>query len=122
MFVLEAVTLTFITNPLVSAIYPSHLRGRVPGAGRNGTNVANIEGAMSETRWGGGDDADRPQKTRFTVVLDKIEHLPGMMALTQLIRPTAPKDADSMKVGSSKKTASNESNIFIDALRWAPQP
>jgi hypothetical protein len=27
-------------------------------------------------------------KTHFTVVLDRIEHLPGMMALTQLIKPS----------------------------------
>ena len=39
----------------------------------------------------GSDDSEN-LKTRFTVVLDKLEHLPGMMALTQLIQPSLSKD------------------------------
>lgn len=117
MFVLEAVTLTFLTTPLVTALYPPHLRVRVTGMGDTLTTAAGTEGARSDTRSGDEEDKDRPQKTRFTVVLDKIEHLPGMMALTQLIQPSLLKDADSTKTGSSKTAHQKSPDIFIDALR-----
>src|ERR1700733_14507592 len=119
MFVLEAVTLTFLTTPLVSALYPPHLRVRVSSAGETLVNVAGTEGAASDTKSREGDNDGLPQKTRFTVVLDKIEHLPGMMALTQLIQPTLPKDVHDIKTGSGKTLPDpkNTPDIFIDALR-----
>jgi hypothetical protein len=125
MFVLEAVTLTFLTTPLVTALYPPHLRTRALGTVGTLTNGPGTEGAVSDTKSREGDDEDRPQKTRFTVVLDKIEHLPAMMALTQLIQPPLPKDADSTKNESGKTAATSSSSnlkkkspdIFIDALR-----
>jgi hypothetical protein len=125
MFVLEAVTLTFITTPLVTALYPPHLRVRTSRTGSAPTNTAGSEGAMSDTKPRERDAGDGPQKTRFTVVLDKIEHLPGMMALTQLIQPSLPRDADSTNIGSGQSPTMNASSelkkksadIFIDALR-----
>jgi hypothetical protein len=119
MFVLEAVTLTFLTTPLVSALYPPQLRVRVSSTGETLVNVAGTEGAASDTKLREGDNDGLPQKTRFTVVLDKIEHLPGMMALTQLIQPTLPKDVHDIKTGSGKTLPDpkNTPDIFIDALR-----
>ena len=119
MFVLEAVTLTFLTTPLVSALYPPHLRVRVSSIGDNLANVTHTEDAISDTKSRDGNGESFPHKTRFTVVLDKIEHLPGMMALTQLIQPTFPKDADDTKTGSVKTLPDlkNPADIFIDALR-----
>ncbi|KAG1780765.1 Sodium/hydrogen exchanger family-domain-containing protein [Suillus placidus] len=89
MFVLEALTLTFMTTPLVTALYPPERRV-----------IANSGGAPPQTR----DEEDRdfdadkkslvneeqPWRYRFTVILDKLEHMPCMMALTQLACPPVP--------------------------------
>jgi hypothetical protein len=127
MFVLEALVLTFLTTPLVTTLYPLHLRIRASGTTSRFINVAGSEDAVSHGQPREGDDDVCPQKTRFTVVLDKIEHLPGMMALTQLIKPA---DAHGTKNGIDKTATTSISpdctwsdpkkktrNICIDALR-----
>ena len=86
MFVLEALVLTFITTPLVTWLYPLQFRRRITASGANFLNVPDDEAVTRERIANSGSDENF--KTRFTVVLDKLEHLPGMMALTQLIQPT----------------------------------
>ena len=94
MFVLEALILTFITTPLVTAIYPPERRIRV------GTIALPAEG---DQRGQHDEEAsimiteEHPWRHRFTVVLDKLDHIPGAMALTQLVLPphSAPSDARS---------------------------
>lgn len=87
MFVLEALVLTFMTTPLVTWLYPLQFRRRIAASGANFRNVPDDEvGARSQHVSNSGSDENL--KTRFTVVLDKLEHLPGMMALTQLIQPS----------------------------------
>ncbi|KAJ3930792.1 MAG: Sodium/hydrogen exchanger family-domain-containing protein [Lentinula lateritia] len=100
MFVLEALLLTFMTTPLVTLLYPPEARIRVAAAGANFNNVADRNNMLEpgskldiEDRKGSSSDEssdgeERMMKTRFTVVLDRIEHLPGMMALTQMIKPS----------------------------------
>ncbi|OSD06190.1 hypothetical protein PYCCODRAFT_1450191 [Trametes coccinea BRFM310] len=92
MFVLEALILTFMTTPAVTLLYPPKYRKR----------LTDLEGADSpasgvEAQWqdsgASGRGGEVVQKTRFTVVLDKLEHLPGMMALTQLVLPSLPPPA-----------------------------
>ncbi|KAH0826160.1 Sodium/hydrogen exchanger [Lanmaoa asiatica] len=83
MFVLEALTLTFITTPLVTALYPPERRARV------GETVPPVEG---DERGQNDEKAsiiteEQPWRHRFTVVLDKLDHIPGAMALTQLVLP-----------------------------------
>ncbi|KAG6840786.1 hypothetical protein C0991_004326 [Blastosporella zonata] len=86
MFVLEALTLTFMTTPLVTRFYPPHVRKRVAAVGPTFDNVADDErGADRKSQVGNSDS-----KRRFTVVLDKLEHLPGAMAISQLIKPSIP--------------------------------
>ena len=124
MFVLEALVLTFITTPLVTALYPPRYRVRASAADTNFTTVPEDAPPKKSV---GLDDEDYPSITRFTVVLDKIEHLPGMMALTQLILPVSSIDADSTKssvVASNPIAASSSSHVkqkspdlFVDALR-----
>lgn len=116
MFVLEALTLTFVTTPLVTAFYPPNKRVRVAATGANFNNVAGDEagGADRFSR----DDAEK--KTRFTIILDKIDHLPGMMAFTQLIKPSSPSSPSTVSristdVSSSRK--GKQSELFIDAVR-----
>jgi len=120
MFVLEALLLTFITTPLVTTIYPPHHRVRAVATGANFTNVTPEDAQPKKSA--DLDDEDCPWKTRFTVVLDKMEHLPGMMALTQLVLPVPPIDTDSAKTGVVSSNTSGPKHqkcpdLFIDALR-----
>ena len=130
MFVFEALLLTFCTTPLVTVLYPPERRIRVTAAGGNYSNAADTMGEMPQDKKSALDtknELDRPWKTRFTVVLDKIEHLPGMMALTQLIIPTQPSDISSSKPGSlsggqglsgaSQDLTPRSPDVFIDAFR-----
>ncbi|KAF8840794.1 hypothetical protein BDN67DRAFT_604474 [Paxillus ammoniavirescens] len=89
MFVLEALTLTFLTTPLVMALYPPERRVRV---GHVTTGAAEPPDIGKES---GDPDENasitvqgQPWRHRFTVVLDKLDNIPGMMALTQLVLPT----------------------------------
>ncbi|KDR83202.1 hypothetical protein GALMADRAFT_239040 [Galerina marginata CBS 339.88] len=120
MFVLEALVLTFMTTPLVTWLYPPHLRRRVAATGANFDNVADDEAV---TRKRATPTQDGAFKTRFTVVLDKLEHLPAMMALTQLIQPPLPSSVHEKKASSASdnRAASSQSLLpnFIstEALR-----
>lgn len=88
MFVLEALLLTFATTPLVTILYPPNKRTRVAATGANFNNVADGDEAGRKEVRQSGESGDIPFKTRFTVVLDRLEHLPGMMALAQLVQPS----------------------------------
>ena len=93
MFVLEALVLTFATTPTVSYLYPPHLHTR---ATATGSSFVDVRGAKDDE--GGIDDRTMTTKhheegvfkRRFTVVLDKLEHLPSLMAITQLLQPSSP--------------------------------
>ena len=91
MFVLEALFLTFMTTPAVQYFYPPHVRVRVI--------AGNIKYAHTESKTeeqfaqldrhsqDSGPIAEAYGKMRCTVVLDKLEHLPSMMTITQLLQP-----------------------------------
>ncbi|KAG8214380.1 Sodium/hydrogen exchanger family-domain-containing protein [Butyriboletus roseoflavus] len=83
MFVLEAVTLTFITTPLVLALYPPERRVR---AGAITPTVEGDERGQRDEK-ASSITEEQPWRHRFTVVLDKLDHIPGAMALTQLVLP-----------------------------------
>jgi hypothetical protein len=103
MFVLEALVLTFMTTPLVTWFYPPHLRHRIAATGPNFRNIPDDEAAARSQRVAkSGPDEDL--KTRFTVVLDKMEHLPGVMALTHLIQPpvSEPRSVSTQKDASPR--------------------
>jgi hypothetical protein len=120
MFVLEALVLTFATTPTVSYLYPPHLRTRATAAGTPFTNVHDRKGDESGT----GDrtnnsklDDEGVMKRRFTVVLDKLEHLPCMMAITQLLQPPPP--AYTHTESSSSQSSGNQVEVptHFGALR-----
>ena len=83
MFVLEALVLTFMTTPLVTWFYPPQYRRRATASGADFHNIPDDEAVARSQHIA----FDEDLKTRFTVVLDKLEHLPGVMALTQLMQP-----------------------------------
>ncbi|KAJ7255500.1 Sodium/hydrogen exchanger family-domain-containing protein [Mycena haematopus] len=113
MFVLEALTLTCITTPLVTVLYPPEKRVRASGTGANFNNVNGNEDDRREQR------ALDGAHMRFTFVLDKIEHLPGMMAMAQLIQPPprVSSPAVNEKRASDSSFTRSENNLSIEALR-----
>ncbi|TFK26876.1 hypothetical protein FA15DRAFT_251347 [Coprinopsis marcescibilis] len=120
MFVLEALVLTFATTPLVEWLYPPKFRVRIAATGANFKNVADGENAPNEKR---PVSRDSQSRTRFTVVLDKFEHLGGLMALVQLLAPAQPipeYDENIKKrpsASSVRDLGRNPPQVNIDALR-----
>ncbi|KAL6303874.1 Sodium/hydrogen exchanger family-domain-containing protein [Sparassis latifolia] len=120
MFVLEAILLTFWTTPAVLKLYPPEKRIRVSATGGlhhpipKGPESAaeRSEAASTQEKLIGSDELDR--RTRFTVILDRIEHLPGMMALTQLLQPPPPAYAEK---GGLQSLSTSETNITVRPLR-----
>ena len=109
MFVLEALVLTFLTTPLVTALYPPKYRVRISRTGANFFNVTDnntgtVGTKLPEERKPHGrpyrgrrvsqphdnpcEDGVEKEKIRFTVVLDKIEHLSGAMAVAEFLNPS----------------------------------
>ncbi|KAK0461621.1 Sodium/hydrogen exchanger family-domain-containing protein [Desarmillaria tabescens] len=110
MFVVHAIILTFITTPLVLLFYPARVRVHDSGA----------KDAAGLPRKSSSDDEVR---TRFAVVLDKIEQLPAVMTLSQLLQPSST-STDTFVSSSDEKGSSLEERsssllprISIDALR-----
>jgi len=139
MFVLEALLLTFMTTPAVVLLYPPEMRKRVTATGASFAHADDGTGEATPSRLqfrrGNGGDDDFDRKDRFLVVLDKIEHLPGMMSLTQLIQPPPsyqeedpnprePSGSSGSSRDSHKRAATpgsqatgHEQAISLDALR-----
>ncbi|OCH91590.1 hypothetical protein OBBRIDRAFT_792066 [Obba rivulosa] len=128
MFVLEAVVLTFMTTPAVNLLYPPEVRVRVSPVGGNFSSVreGQLGGVIERSRRNSNLDEfnEGERKTRFTVILDRLEHLSGMMALTQLLQPPPPAYREketastSSRPSSTKKPSRGEiSDVAFDALR-----
>ncbi|KAH7915666.1 Sodium/hydrogen exchanger family-domain-containing protein [Hygrophoropsis aurantiaca] len=119
MFVLEAVTLTFITTPLVNALYPPERRVRVSGSGttpakKSGSELESVESSLDEVSG----EEDHPWKYRFTAVLDKLDHMPGIMALTQLIHfPVSELNKRSSSEPNLSPLKSKRPESVVDAVR-----
>ncbi|KAF9554536.1 hypothetical protein CPC08DRAFT_753614 [Agrocybe pediades] len=86
MFVVHALVLTFITTPLVLLFYPS----------RHRNHHRSDKTAVGEETTG---NVPRPfengKKTKFAILLDKIEALPAAMTLTQLLQNSDPASSSS---------------------------
>ncbi|KAI0751094.1 Sodium/hydrogen exchanger family-domain-containing protein [Daedaleopsis nitida] len=81
MFVLHALVLTFMTTPLTILFYPSKYRVHAGGLKQRvpGSEVEEGSGAPKA-------DLDDVVKTRFAVVVERLEHLPAVMTLTSLLQ------------------------------------
>ncbi len=121
MFVLEALLLTFATTPTVSFLYPPHLRSRATATGSSFANVRDPKDDESGTRDclpSTSHDEDGVWKRRFTVILDKLEHLPSMMAITQLLHPPAPTYPRTESSSSNQRSGMEEEKpTHFGALR-----
>ena len=116
MFVLEALTLTFITTPLVTALYPPERRIRIatttPPAEGDERGQHDEESSITITE-------EHPWRHRFTVVLDKLDHIPGAMALTQLFLPphSTLSDATSTTTKADTIDKFKMPDVSVDALQ-----
>lgn len=119
-FVLHAIVLTFITTPLTLWVYPPHVRTKIAGAGPRAP-AGDVEPSLpSHTTVDG-------LKTRFTIVLHQMEHVPIVMNLVQYLQPPISRNAsqasDSTKKEkeiesvSSEVTADGTPRVSIEALR-----
>ncbi|OCH96507.1 hypothetical protein OBBRIDRAFT_7337 [Obba rivulosa] len=101
MFVLHALVLTFMTTPLTILLYPSKYRKHAGSAldkeGAPGVSGGNIRSMSLE----------QTLKSKFMVVLDKIEQVPSIMTLTQLLQgpPTA---SSSISISDKLSTSQKE--------------
>lgn len=119
MFVMHAIVVTFLTTPLVLFFYPEKYRVHLRVNDSKGTE------AVSSSK-NTGDDAI---KTRFALILDKMEALPAAMTLTQLLhsdggspRPRSIDDVNSsidekMAVETIESGSSSHRPVVIEALR-----
>lgn len=118
MFVVHAIFITFITTPLVLLFYPSKYRvhQRVDEAGPKAAALPT--------------SSDDTTKTRFALILDKIESLPAAMSLSQLLQaPISSNNAIAStqyvneKLGAERDSVSEENSvspaprITVEALR-----
>ena len=108
MFVVHALILTFMTTPLVLLFYPAKYRTHKQGD----KNIAGDESATSVKRFSAGGT-----KTKFAIILDKIEALPAAMTLSQLLSSPF-----TSSPSSSEHTSVNEKAVDTDVSALAPVP
>lgn len=75
-FVVHALVLTFLTTPLTLAFYPSKYR-----------TLAIDKDEPEKSQVGPKPPQDREFKSRFSVLLERVEELPAAMTLSQLLQP-----------------------------------
>lgn len=76
MFVVHALVLTVTTTPLTLFFYPAKYRVKINSVG-DGVESGTVPRPSSDT----------DTKTRFALILDKIEQLPAAMTICQLLQP-----------------------------------
>lgn len=123
MFVVMALVSTFLTTPITLLLYPAHLRtasdddslfeGANSGESRlkSGEQGGAEDGEYGEKgvgrEQGGKAVGQRPDSKRVLVVLDRFDHLAGLLTLVQLLRPTQlphpPRDATNIQNGGLRR-------------------
>ena len=116
MFVLEALTLTFLTTPLVSVLYPPELRTRASDHLKRRPVARGGDEPESDGLKSTG-DVGYPWRYRFTVVLDKLEHVPGVLALAQLVLPSSDPSVVTSITSTTETIDLEKPDIVVDALR-----
>ncbi|KAJ7185391.1 hypothetical protein C8R46DRAFT_881468, partial [Mycena filopes] len=119
----QALVLTFITTPLTILFYPAKYRTHHDGliiAKQGDADRASSDPSREST-------SDDEVKTKFSVVLEKIEQLPAVMTLTQLLQcnnPPPPSYASTLVEGKhpsalnrSPSPSTSRSRINVGVLR-----
>ena len=109
MFVLHALVLTFMTTPLTILFYPPKYRVH-EGALPKPTDTSREEGSSAPR------DLEDAVKTRFAVVVDRIEQLPAVMTLTQLLQSKSNSTVTpSDETASTADSSANEKAALAEA-------
>ncbi|KAG2101590.1 Sodium/hydrogen exchanger family-domain-containing protein [Suillus discolor] len=111
MFVFEALILTFMTTPLVSVLYPPERRTLAAVGGVSRASPGDLGEDRSDRKFPMTED--QPWRSRFTVVLDKFDHMSGMLVATQLVCTPSLESPMSTTVSDKMKMP----NVSVDALR-----
>lgn len=118
MFVVHALVLTFLTTPLTLLFYPSKYRTTAlpkPSKARKD----DVEGSFSEKKPTQNDET----RTRFSLVLEKVEELPAAMALSQLLHPTGSPASTSTALAPSISSDPDVKEVLVgdDDKREGPR-
>lgn len=115
MFVLHAIVLTFMTTPLTLLWYPVRIRTRISQVLKeNPTDAQKIIGGHSSF--------EGAPKTNFAVILNRAEHLPAVMAFTQLLHRPSINHRQSLSssnesIHQEKTVAHSQTPVQLSALR-----
>lgn len=96
-FVVHALVLTFITTPLTLAFYPSKFR-----------TVPSDPHEAEKSSLGPHPPQDGERKTRFSLLLERVEELPAAMTLSQLLQPNATPSTVTLATSVSNDTKISE--------------
>lgn len=96
MFVLHALVLTFITTPLTLMFYPERYRTRSAAFRQQASKSSGALAAAGQDR-----ALLESFKTKFAVVVDKVEQLPALMTLTQLLQSQAAHNTHNVPAATS---------------------
>src|SRR6202042_1944531 len=114
MFVVHAIVLTFMTTPITLFVYPPKYRKHAgvlkDKLGGPGADEAAVAKRFSENEI----------KTKFAIILDKIEQLPAAMTLTELLKGPEVMSSMSSRVSTSSGDEKALSDAVIPTLSVAP--
>lgn len=111
MFVVHAIILTFMTTPITLLVYPPKHRKLQTGAPQEKLGGTADESAISKRF------SDDEVKTKFSIILDKIEQLPAAMTLTQLLQ----NPAFALPISSKASTSSMDEKAIEAGLPALPK-
>lgn len=117
MFVVHAIFLTFMTTPLTLLFYPSKYRNTGSNAAKH-IRGAEVEGGAPHQL-----SSEDEIKTRFALVLDKMEQLSAAMTFSQLLQSPAATSTNTLAYAEQDEKAVVPSSpgfsspINIDTLR-----
>lgn len=114
-FVLMALLTTFATTPLTLAFYPEWYRNQMAEMRANGGG-ASPESTMDKSSQSTLPSVTKGTRSRFIVILNRLENLPSMMAFTKLLHSPIQYDDEALSEKKSALGFAND-NISIDALR-----
>jgi hypothetical protein len=110
MFVVHAIILTFMTTPITLWAYPAKYRSH-PGVVTEKLGGPGADEAALSRRF-----SENDVKTRFTVILDKIEQLPAAMTLTQLLQSPAVISTASSEVSTASVDEKAAGDVVLPTL------
>lgn len=119
MFVFEALILTFMTTPLVSTLYPPERRTRAVVGGVSRASTGDPDEDKSDRKFPMTEN--QPWRSRFAIVLDKFDHMSGMLVATQLVCPLSLESPSATDPRSTTSTKASDKvkmpEVSVDALR-----